>query len=331
MSQLVKKISTAVAITESLSTLLDWVYIGHLSGFTIIVENTAGGTANDITDVQVDESDDAGVTPSLDQHAATPAVPITGGNCTQKTFTSTAKWIRVRAICAEGEDTTAKAWLLADSSAAKICTLADVKDRLAETTTDHDVTIAQIIAGVEAIFNSYTQRTLIAPAADTTEYYTGCSKKLLLKNYPLISITSITEASRYDFDDQTALVADSGYRLIGGGKNGIIYRMYQNWLGIEDSIEIVYRAGYAAAGVELGDNEAALPADIKEAAIEQTCFIFKRKDDIGLSSVGFNGGSVSKFSAMDLLRYGKQCRQVLRCRFGRPGRRRQDNRRCRSS
>lgn len=301
MAELIKKTSSAVAVTASLTTLLDWVYTGHLSGFTIIVENTGGGSGNDITDVQIDESADGGVTSSLDQHAATPAVPITSGNSKQATFTPTAGWVRVRAISATDEDTTAQAWLLADTSTCKICTLADVKDRLGETTTGYDVTIAQIIAGIEAIFNNYTQRTIIAPASDVTEYYTGLGRQSQTKNYPIISITSITEASIYDFDSQTALVADSGYRLLDSGKKGIIYRMYQNWLSIEDSIRIVYRAGYAAAGAALSEGETALPADIREAAIEQACFIFKRRDDIGLSAVSFQGGDISKFSAMDLL------------------------------
>jgi len=51
-----------------------------------------------------------------------------------------------------------------------------------------------------------------------------------------------------------------------------------------------------------------MPADLREAAIEQATFLWKRKDDIGLSAVGFEGGSVSKFSAVELL---PMVRQIL--------------------
>ena len=77
MGQLVKKTAAAVAVDDSLTTLLDWTNIETLADFTIVIENAGGGSANDITDIQIDTSDDAGVTPSLDQHAGVPAVPDT--------------------------------------------------------------------------------------------------------------------------------------------------------------------------------------------------------------------------------------------------------------
>ena len=43
MGELVKKTSAAVAVTDELTTLIDWVNIEQVSGFTLIVKN-AGGT-----------------------------------------------------------------------------------------------------------------------------------------------------------------------------------------------------------------------------------------------------------------------------------------------
>ncbi len=298
---LIAKTAAAVPVDDSLTTLLDWVNIESVSGFTIILENTGGGSADDITDIQIDTSDDGGVTVSTDQHAGVPAVPIASGSAKKGAFTEPARFVRVRALCAAGEDTTASAWLLADSTVARICTLADVKDRLGETETDHDVTINRIITGLEAIFNEYTRRTLIVNAADVTEYYTTEGRYLQLNRYPVVSITSIKQAIDYDFDNTDVMTADTDYRLIGAGKNGIIYRMNLSWFATADSIQVVYRGGYTAAGQEPGDGEFAMPADLREAAIEQTSFIHKRKDDIGLAGVGFEGGSISKFSSMNLL------------------------------
>ena len=62
MSELAAKTSAAVAVDDSLTTLIDWTNIELMSGFTICVENAGGGSADDITDVQIDTSDDAGVT-----------------------------------------------------------------------------------------------------------------------------------------------------------------------------------------------------------------------------------------------------------------------------
>ncbi len=301
MSELVKKTTSAVAVDEDLTILLDWLNIEQLSGFTIIVDNAGGGSADDITDVQIDTSDDGGVTVATDQHAGVPAVPVTDGNSKTATFTETAKFIRVRALCAAGEDTTADCIILADSSVGRICTLADVKDRLGITKTDYDTVISRIITGLEEKFNSFTRRSLVQNAADVTQYYTGSGNRLQLNRYPVISITSIKEALDYDFDSADALTANTDYRQVNAGKNGIIYRLYLNWQPSEDAIQVVYRGGFCAAGQSPGTGETAIPADLREAAIEQSSFIFKRRDDIGLASVGFEGGSINKFSAMKLL------------------------------
>lgn len=303
MPELVAKTSAAIAVDEDLTTLLDWVNIESVSGFTLVVDNAGGGSANDITDVQIDTSEDGGVTPSLDQHDGVPAVPIASGKASQGTFTETAAFLRVRACCAAGEDTTAEAHLLADSVTGRICMLTDVKDRLGISDTEHDMAINRIISGLESIFDQHTNRNLLVNASDVTEYYSAISgeKRIVLNRYPIVSVTSIKESYSYDFAAVTALTEDTDYRLLRGGKNGILYRIYTNWAAFEDGIQVIYRGGYCSAGQTPGSSEFALPADLREAAIEQASFFFKRRDDLGLAGVSFEGGSISKFSSMDLL------------------------------
>jgi len=300
MAELIAK-SSIIAVTDELTTLLDWTNIEQVSAFTIVVNNAGGGSADALTDIQIDTSDDAGVTSLLDQHAGVPAVPIAAAAASQGTFTETAKYIRVRAICAEGDDTTATAILFADTSIARICTLADVKDRLGLTSIEHDANLCRIITGIEAVFNDFCRRIFIAPAADVTEYHTGEGGLLSLERYPIISVTSIKESADYSFALVDALTADTDYRIIASGRSGIIYRIYAKWLEVMDCIEIIYRGGYCSAGQVPGTGEYALPSDLREAAVEQSSFIFKRRDDLGLSSVGFQGGSIQKFADMDLL------------------------------
>jgi len=308
MAELVAKTSSPVAVTQTVTVLLDWVNIESLTDFTLVIENAGGGSANDIADVQIDTSDDGGVTVSTDQHDGVPAVPIAAFTAKSGTFTETAKFVRVRAQCGEGEDTTATAILLADSSVGRICTLSDVKARLGETDTENDTVLTRIILGIEKLFAAYCKRELLANAADITEYYAGCGPHLALRRYPIIAVTSIKQALAYDFDSFDALTENTHYRLVNDGRDGIIYRMYTDWFNMPDSIQVVYRGGYCAAGQTPGEGETAMPADLREAAIEQATFLWKRKDDIGLSAVGFEGGSVSKFSAVELL---PMVRQIL--------------------
>jgi hypothetical protein len=187
------------------------------------------------------------------------------------------------------------------ASAGRICTLADVKDRLGESGAEHDTLLDRLIASLESLFDSYTGRHLMLPSADVTEYYSGRGPFLQLRRYPLVAITSIKVALDYDFTAADALVANTDYRIVNNGLNGILVRIYSVWDTLQDSIQVIYRGGYCAAGVTPGEGQTALPDDLREAAIEQATFFFKRRDDLGLSSVSFQGGAISKFGAVDLL------------------------------
>lgn len=296
--ELVKQ-SSAAEITDELSTALDWTNIESLSGFSLIVENAGGGSGNNITDVQIDTSNDGGVTEALDQFPALFAAAIASGAAIKGAFTTAAKFVRIRAICAADEDTTANAWLIADSTLGRICTLADVKDRLGITTTEDDQLISRIITGLESLFDNFTNRKLLLNSAIETIYRTGGGPRISLPRYPIVSITSIKESYDYDFENETALVANTDYRQLGD--KGVLYRMArQHWSAVEDSIEIKYRGGYVSAGQTPAAGETPMPADLREAAIEQASYIYKRRNDPGITSNSFQGGSIT-VAAMDLL------------------------------
>lgn len=186
-----------------------------------------------------------------------------------------------------------------------LCTVDDLKERLTEANgTEYDAMLATIIAGFTARANTATGRTLIAQADDTTEYHTGQSDLLRLNNYPIISITSVKESWSKDFEDTNEyelLESGEDYRVASAGKNGILERLYTPWAQAFESVQVIYRGGYVAAGETPGDGETAVPADLREAAIQQCSLIFKRRDDIGLSGASFDGGSFSKFQTMKLL------------------------------
>ena len=305
MAELIAKTSVAIAVDDELTTLLNWTNIESLSGFTVIVENADAG-GDDIVDVQLDTSDDGGITPVLDAHAGVPAVPIEAGDAKKGAFTETAKFVRIRAICDTGKDTTAVAYLMADSSVGRICTLADVRDRLGISDAQYDETINRIIVSLADLFDRYTNRNLLVNTLPVTEYYMASGPWLRVKRYPIVAVTTIKESYTFDFDNTVALTADTDYRLVDNGDKGLIYRLYGIWPFLPDSVQIVYRGGFVAAGQTPGEGEMALPNDLREAAIQQASFIFKRRLDIGLLSQSSEGGSISSFSAMDLLPLVKQ-------------------------
>lgn len=301
--QLIAKTSSSVAVDSDLTILIDWIAVKDFGDISVVVENAGGGSANSITDIQIDTSSDAGLTESLDQFAGQPGVPVINSVTKIATIDCEADYIRVRALCATDEDTTANAYVMATVGVDSLCTLMDVKGRLVIDGAESDEMILRIIKGVEAIFNNYCNRVLLQDNSDATEYYTGCHHLLQLKKYPVISITSITESYdyTYDFDNGTVLVENADYRLLDSGRKGMINRIIAQWPSHAEGIQIIYRGGYCPAGSTPGTGEIEVPNDLREAAIEQTCLIYKRRDDIGLSSQSFDGGSYNNFASLKLL------------------------------
>ena len=281
------------------SVVVDWIFIENLTGVNFLLENISSPEGNTITEIVYDFSND-GVTVSS---TGTLEIEFENNTLRHESINNAGmKYIRISASCDTDKTTTIEAWLMADSSNARICTLADVKDRLGMTDkTDCDAIINSIITGIETMFVGYCNRELIQPAADVTEYFTGNGDYIQLNRYPIINITSIKQSVDYDFTDADILVANDDYRLINGGKKGIIRAISSYWLRLDDSIQVIYRGGYCPVGQTPAAGEIALPADIREAAIIQATFMFKRKDDPGLSSINFQSGSISKFADMDLL------------------------------
>jgi hypothetical protein len=182
-----------------------------------------------------------------------------------------------------------------------LCLIADIKTRLGLTGTEHDTLLAALVAAFSRRADVFTARVLQDTGANVTEYHQGGCQYLQLERYPVVSITTIKESWDFDWTAATALVADTDYRLLAGGRTGLLLRLYADWIDQPDGIQVVYRGGFAEPDAVLTAGQTALPPDLREAAIEQCSLIFKRRDDIGLSGITFEGGGFQKFSAIDLL------------------------------
>ena len=288
----------SVGVGASLTTLLDWLSIADFDDLIVFLRNAGGGSAGDITSVKIDVSNNGGDTVDSTTFTWSGGNLADGATGSVKSITGFTH-LRIRA--ASASDTTADVTVVAVTAAAKICTLADVKDRLGETGTDYDTLIKQIIAAMGDRFDRYTQRQLIRPTVDLTEYYSGPGSCIHLRAYPVIEITSIKVSYDYTFSSESALTADSEYRLLSDGRSGVIFRNNLNWPDQPDCVQVIYRGGYVPAGQTPAAGETSMPNDLREAAILQASYIFKRRDDIGLTAVSYQGGSVSKFAAIKLL------------------------------
>jgi len=196
--------TTATAVSDSLTTLIDWISVEAYEDFHVVTENTGGGSGDDITDVQLDTSDDAGVTVSTDAYDISPAANITSGTSDHVSFTSTdissAKYVRIRAKCATNEDTTAKCWLTADTLSTTVDTyaltsLAKVKAYMGITDTATDAVLAQLINAVSLAIERYCDRKFKSRSYTMERQDGSGSNIIFVKNYPIVSIERIATAT----------------------------------------------------------------------------------------------------------------------------------------
>ncbi|HOT73740.1 MAG TPA: hypothetical protein PLX18_11365 [Anaerohalosphaeraceae bacterium] len=185
-----------------------------------------------------------------------------------------------------------------------LCTLEQIQQRLGVTSlsAEDSAVLTGLLASVTAMAEQYCHRGLVLPEEPVTEVYTGGTPYLRLRAFPVADLQEIRIAADGDFDSAEPLGA-SEYRLLQFGRSGIVYRVDLPWPAEPpDSIQVVYRGGFVPAGESPADPaETPMPADLQESAVEQVVFLFKRRDDIGLSGVSFQGGSFSKFEQVDLL------------------------------
>lgn len=168
--------------------------------------------------------------------------------------------------------------------------------------TSNDTLFELLIDGVSEAFNKYVGRTL-AKTTYTAVYIDGNGKEsLLLPQYPVASITSITE-------DGNALTEgeDNDYLLYAA--SGILKRVSGAWAKGPKTIKITYVAGYVVQGVTVTAPDIALPADLKLACMMQVAREWQKTkgNEWGESSRSFPDGSISRFETALL----KEVREIL--------------------
>lgn len=137
--------------------------------------------------------------------------------------------------------------------------------------------MAKLCKQVTAKINRYTGKIFNGATAFTETYDGNGTVRLLLRNIPVNSITSITENG--------ALLAVTNYYV--KVDTGVLYRKYGYWTNQPQFYVVTYNAGLApgAAGYE----------DLQEAALlwASDIYVYSREKRVGVSGRSFGNQSES--------------------------------------
>lgn len=168
-----------------------------------------------------------------------------------------------------------------------LISLADVKDYIGievKSSAD-DAVIVDLIDRMTARFESHCDRNF--NARSYTEQYDGEGTKYLFpKNYPIISVSSIFDDSDWSFAASTEITSTT-YRI--QDEICIVRKTGNIFTTGTQNLQVTYSGGYTS-----------IPADIKQAAVEEVSRTFDHRRDVDVTIKSTDENSIS-FAPKDLL------------------------------
>jgi hypothetical protein len=170
---------------------------------------------------------------------------------------------------------------------ANLTTLANLKEHLKIESgqTGDDTFLTNVVDRVSQFIKRYTGRVLNQTTLTETYDPMG-GDSLLLRDWPVISVTSVHESFDHIFDATTLVAAADYYVNLRVGR---IIRIGGSWFNHRDCVQVVYSAGYAT-----------IPTDLEMVALELCAAKWRKRRNEGLASKSLSDGSVVYFSAADL-------------------------------
>lgn len=157
--------------------------------------------------------------------------------------------------------------------------LATVKDDLGISKTDYDSILERMINAASQSIEKYLDR--VVKEATYTEFQDGrASNKILLKEYPVSSITSLHIDNDGDFD-ANALIDSGDYSI---DSESMLLLRHRTFTKGYQNIKVVYVAGYST-----------VPSDIEHACIEYVNYLYVRRSDrrVGVKSKSKGGENIT--------------------------------------
>jgi len=169
-----------------------------------------------------------------------------------------------------------------------------IKDRLAITTTGHDVLIQRLINAATDFIENQTNRRF-KETIYTDEVYSihgEIQDMVFLKQIPVSEIISAQYRSGSTSDLQWTDFNANDYELLDNGESGIV-KFYGLIKGI-NAVRFTYKAGYKIDFANAGDtSKHTLPADITDLAERLVIRWFKRRESEGRVNDSFEGGTIN--------------------------------------
>jgi len=173
----------------------------------------------------------------------------------------------------------------------RIVSVDNLKIFLEITGTNHDILLGMVIDYVSAQIQRYLNRTLTY--ASYSETYNSGRRYYYVKAIPIDTTKTITVT--YDGTVQTV---DDDYYV--WGDSGLIEFDDETIHCDPKEIVIDYYGGYASSGSGTSE-ELDVAADIQWAAVLQCSYMYRRRKDVGITSMSLPDGSFAKVGSKGLL------------------------------
>lgn len=168
-------------------------------------------------------------------------------------------------------------------NAIDLTTVSDVKAWLNVTATGDDNLIQRLITGASDFIEQYLSRDIVQTTYTNERYHGNDGVQLMLRNWPIVSVTSITVTDQAAnvlgsytgancwFDDRSIYLSTGDVFTAGRG-----------------NVQVTYVAGFTT-----------VPYGLAQAAIELVSMRYRERERIGLASKGIEGATTS-FSIKDM-------------------------------
>jgi hypothetical protein len=182
--------------------------------------------------------------------------------------------------------------------------LSTIKSRLAlePLDTTQDALLTSLIMAISARFDRETNRTLARTENATFEFSSG-DTEILVPCYPVESVVKFEVKS----SETEGWVEQPGveYLVLRGCVISLASELPALQLttcGLQPvAARVIYTGGYLLPGSSPCPGAIALPADLEQAAVEQTAFCFQTRDMLGVIRQWPKGGNYAQFADLDLL------------------------------
>jgi hypothetical protein len=178
------------------------------------------------------------------------------------------------------------------SNPGDLCQLSDLQNWLPTTPPDSaNAELQQLISAASGLICRYTGRSTFGPTA-YTDTYDGAGKNwMLLRQWPVLSVTTICLTER---GVSTTLSESTAFQLeapipAGGAQRLTLVSPHLYFPRGRGNVQIIYQAGYAT-----------VPPDVAQACIEAVGEAYQRRNRIGQTSVSSQGQTTVAFSQADL-------------------------------